>query len=189
MLKRIFKFICFFLILGLISCNAKKDQTNIQIVQNMMDQVAIKSQDADLIQDKLSPLREPPENTVPRGYDPYPYRGNPLKASENLKNPLKGAFSSEVMSVGRKHFTHYCALCHGGKGDGKGRLAPLMIVKTPSLISEKAKNFTDGRIFHIIIDGQGLMGSYQSQISRPKDIWAVVNYIRSLQKNRNLNMK
>ena len=182
MLRQIFNFFSWTSLFFLLSCNAKKDQTNIQLIQNMMDQISIKTQDTDLKQDKLSPLREPPLHTVPRGYSPYPYRGDPLKASQKLKNPLKGDFSSEVLFIGRKHYGNFCALCHGMSGGGEGRLASFMILKPPSLLSKKAKNFTDGRIFHIIIDGQGLMGSYQFQIPKSKDRWAVVNYIRHLQK-------
>jgi hypothetical protein len=52
----------------------------------------------------------------------------------------------------------------------------------PPLTSDKVKAFKDGRIFHIITDGQGLMGSYASQIRNESDRWAIVNYVRTLQR-------
>lgn len=186
MSELVFKgFFCFFLLgvftWGLFACNAKKDQTHIKIVQDMMDQISIKSQDWDPKQKELSPLRIPPEGTVPRGHTPYPFKGQPLKASRGFKNPFPKA-SAEMMSLGRKHYENFCALCHGSDGSGKGRIAPFMSLRPPSLLSERAKSFTDGEIFHIISEGKGVMGSHRAQIPQSEDIWAVVNYIRSLQR-------
>ena len=55
-------------------------------------------------------------------------------------------------------------------------------VKPPSLLTKKVRDYSDGRIFHIITDGQGLMGSYINQLLEEKDRCAVVKYVRSLQK-------
>jgi len=57
-----------------------------------------------------------------------------------------------------------------------------MMVKPPNLMQKLVRDFPDGRIFHIITMGQGLMGSYANQIPNPRDRWAVINYVRSLQK-------
>ena len=54
--------------------------------------------------------------------------------------------------------------------------------KPPSLLTDLIKGYPDGRIFHIITEGQGLMGAYIYQLPKIDDRWAVVNYIRSLQK-------
>ncbi len=61
----------------------------------------------------------------------------------------------------------------------------------PSLQSDKARAYPDGRIYHIITMGQGvspsfglpLMPSYASQIA-PADRWSIVNYVRALQKSK-----
>ena len=49
-------------------------------------------------------------------------------------------------------------------------------------MTDKIRNYPDGHIFHIITDGQGLMGRYIHQMPSEKDRWAVVNYVRELQK-------
>ena len=82
--------------------------------------------------------------------------------------------------MGQQSYEIYCSVCHGQKGAGDGPVAEKMAVKPPALTSSKIKNFKDGRIFHIITDGQGVMGAYSYQIRDSKTRWAVVNYVRSL---------
>ena len=54
----------------------------------------------------------------------------------------------------------------------------------PSLHSEKVRNWKDGNIFHVITEGQNIMPSYSSQLTR-QERWAVVLYIRALQRAQN----
>ncbi|HZE19942.1 MAG TPA: cytochrome c, partial [Candidatus Angelobacter sp.] len=51
----------------------------------------------------------------------------------------------------------------------------------PSLLSEKVSGWPDGRIYHVITRGQNLMPSYSSQIL-PEDRWAVIHYVRALER-------
>jgi mono/diheme cytochrome c family protein len=51
----------------------------------------------------------------------------------------------------------------------------------PSLLSDKIRNWPDGRIFHVISRGQGLMPSYESQVPT-RQRWAVIQYVRALQR-------
>lgn len=163
-------------------CNAGDNQTNIEIFQGMFDQISNKAQDFDEIRQVPSNL-VPPENTVPRGFKPYKYKQEPYKAEKNLKNPLKGKLSEKDLAVAKKKYDVYCGVCHGDTGAGDGRVAGVMTLKPPSLLTSKVKNFNDGRIFHIITDGQGVMGSYSRQLVNVKNRWKVVNYVRLLQKN------
>jgi len=166
----------------LLGCNAGKNKTNIEVIQNMMDQISIKAQDWNPNNPEIPTGLVPPKGTVPIGFDPYPFVGDPIGAEQNLKNPMMGDFSPELIDLGRDRYEIYCKVCHGPTGNGDGSVAPAMILKPPSLNTDKVKAFRDGRIFHIITDGQGVMGSYWSQIRSEKERWAVVNYVRSLQK-------
>lgn len=163
-------------------CSGSKDKTNIELVTAMMDQESFKSQDWDPDRKGFSSMRVPPENTVPRGYKPYAYPLDPVAANYGLKNPIKGDFAPGILEVGRKRFQVYCAVCHGEKADGQGSVAANLFVKPPSLLTNKMKNYRDGRIYHAITDGYGAMGNYSRQILKKRDRWAVVNYIRTLQK-------
>jgi mono/diheme cytochrome c family protein len=166
---------------AIIGCNGGKNQPNIEIVQNMMDQENIKSQDWDPRDGDKVQMRMPPAGTVPRGFTPYPYPNDP-EAAAKMVNPLASDTSVETMEKGKKYFNIYCSVCHGFEGKGDGTVSVKMPVKPPPLISDKVKDYKDGRIFHIMTVGQGVMGNYATQITDPKNRWAVVNYVRSLQR-------
>lgn len=145
-------------------------------------------------------MKTPPEGTRARNRRYYPYSGDPLKAEQQLKNPLKS--TREVLTQGQIYYQKFCIYCHGTYGDtGEGtNVASKMVIKPASLLTEKAKGYSDGRIYHIIYEGQGLMGAYRIQLEtneqvlmshymteenkyRGSDsIWSVVHYVRSLQK-------
>ncbi|MBL7686697.1 MAG: cytochrome c [Bdellovibrionaceae bacterium] len=157
-------------------------ETNVELVQDMMDQPALKAQDYEPSNPTKGSSRLPPAGTVPVGYTPYKYVGNPAEAAAKLKNPYAGNTTAEVLELGRKKYEIYCALCHGYTGVGDGPVAPKMALKPPPLTSEKIITMADGGIFHIITDGQGVMSSYAQQLVNENDRWAIVNYVRSLQK-------
>lgn len=168
---------------GLLACNGGKNQTNIELIQDMMDQRSIKAQDWDPSNPNQAMMLTPPENTVPRNKKPYPYHLDYQAAEKNLKNPYAGDLTPDILRRGKESFNIYCSVCHGERARGDGPVAEkMMAVKPPSLVTEKAKKYSDGRLFHIITDGQGVMFSYASQISDENDRWAIVSYLRTLQR-------
>ena len=164
---------------GLLGCNAGKNQTNIELVRQMMDQISLKAQD---YQNETGQVanRVPPKGTVAQNREHYPYWTDPEAAGRNMKNPLS---RQDGLDTGAEKYRIYCGLCHGTGGAGDGQIAEYMTLKPPSLLTSKVRNFSDGRIFHIVTAGQGLMGSYANQIFDSEDRWAVVNYVRKLQKD------
>ncbi len=170
--------------LTLSACSiGKHSQPNIDAIQDMMEQDALKAQDYQPGGDgtKAASLL-PPQGSVPQGYKPYPYHNDPAAAEKNLKNPYANDESTEVLKVGETKFNTYCIVCHGAQGKGDGLVAAKMLLKPPPLISDKIIGYNDARIYHIITDGQGVMSSYAYQMVNEKDRWAVVKYVRSLQK-------
>ncbi len=166
---------------GLVACSAGKNKPTVELVQDMMDQRNLKSQDYDEYRHKPGNM-VPPADTVPRGFKPYKFAGKPLEAEAGLVNPFGGEKFSDSLKNGKMRYEIYCMPCHGQSAKGDGKVAEYMPLKPPSLVSDKVKAFRDGRIFHIITDGQGVMNSYATQIFKEEDRWAIVNYIRSLQK-------
>lgn len=120
------------------------------------------------------------DGTVARGFIPYPYAGQ-TNPTETLANPL--LLTKEVLKLGQKKFLTFCSPCHGNYADGDGRLRG-QFPNPPTLHSTKAREFSDGMIFHIITNGQNAMPSYASQVAR-EERWAIVNYIRALQRAKN----
>ena len=187
--------------LGACRCSGGKNRTDSQWTTDMAQQNSVKAQEGSPEGDLL--MRIPPEGTRARNRSYYPFEGRPVLAGERLKNPIPAA--DEVLSQGKLHYQRYCVYCHGQRGDAlDGALvAPKMAIPPASLLTDKAKGHSDGRLYHIIHEGQGLMGSYSWQLSGPEQalmsrrlteesaedsykgfesIWAVVHYVRALQK-------
>jgi mono/diheme cytochrome c family protein len=84
-----------------------------------------------------------------------------------------------VAARGDTLYHTFCAVCHGGTGDGKGPVGPR--VAAPSLLTPQAQGRSDGYLYSIIRYGRGVMPRYGDKVYRPADRWAIVNYVRTLQ--------
>lgn len=169
--------------LGLTACGAKDNKTNVELIQDMMESPAVKAQEYDETSPHGSGMRVPPEGTIPNNFTPYKFKGDVDGASTKLQNPLAGSTDPEVLVVGQKYFETNCAVCHGQKAQGNpdSNVVKNMALKPPSLLSDKVRNWTDGHIYHVITEGQGVMGPYASHVPQAYR-WQVVNYLRFLQK-------
>jgi mono/diheme cytochrome c family protein len=125
-------------------------------------------------------MRMPVEGTIARGYLPYPFTGE-KEPKEVLSNPYLPTI--ENLELGKRKFLTFCSPCHGNCADGDSRLQG-QFPSPPTLHSTRARNFSDGMIYHIITNGQNAMPSYASQVTR-KERWAIINYVRVLQRAKN----
>lgn len=148
----------------------------------MYQEKVIPQQTSDVFADNMG-MRTPVQGTVARGFIPYQFAGKPEEAEKFLVNPLPA--TNENFSIGKVKYDIYCSPCHGYHAEGDARLNG-QFPNPPSLHSEKSRNWSDGRLYHIITDGQNIMPSYSSQLNR-EERWAIVLYIRALQ--RSLNAK
>lgn len=148
----------------------------------MMEQDKIIPQDDDKFFADGFSVRKPVAGTVAKGYMPYQYANQP-EASSVLKNPLPPTEAN--LALGKRKYNTFCSPCHGDFGKGDPRLRG-NFPNPPSLHSEKARTWTDGRIYHVITTGQNIMPSYAQQVTRDER-WAIVLYVRALQ--RALNAK
>ena len=169
------------LILGAFSaCGPKGNEPNVEIIQDMMEQPAVRAQRFDpWFKDGISNL-VPPEHTAPQGFTPYKYATDVAMAEKENKNPLAGDKSTDTLLTGQKYFNTNCAACHGFGALGDGPVSKKYPLKIPALVSDKVRGWPDAHIFHVITVGQGTMGPYASHIPQ-KYRWQVVNYIRYLQ--------
>ena len=88
-----------------------------------------------------------------------------------------------MLERGRQRYTIYCQPCHDARGDGRGILFQRGNVPTATFHQEKIQNYPDGQIFDVITNGSGLMSSYRWAIP-PEDRWAIVAYVRDLERRR-----
>lgn len=156
---------------------------NVELIQDMMENPAVKAQEYDGNSNGQIGLRVPPDHTVPQGFTPYKCSKDIECATGNV-NPIAGKDDTETLLLGQKFYDTNCASCHGFKGLGDGQVNLKLVAKpAPPLVSDKIKGWTDGQIYHVISEGQGMMLSYASHVPQDKNTrWAVVNYIRSFQK-------
>jgi mono/diheme cytochrome c family protein len=95
------------------------------------------------------------------------------------KNPE--AIDREILLRGQAKFNVYCAPCHDRTGSGRG-VVPAKVTWVPgNLHDERIVNFVDGELYHVITAGRRSMPSYRFQIPE-KDRWAIVAYVRVLQR-------
>jgi len=145
---------------------------------NMGDQPKLKPQRGDLLGEKPLGLLKPPPGAVAQDDKPYPYTQKQADAAAKVKNPLKP--TSEVIAMGKWHFENICIACHGAAAAGDGLVATLF-PKPPSLMTKRVRDWSDGRMYHVPMRGQGSMPGHSKQITR-EALWSVIHYIRSLQK-------
>lgn len=129
-------------------------------------------------------MRAPVPGTVARGElreDPALFEGKDAAGAELVKSPLPA--SEELLARGAERYRIYCQPCHDREGDGKGILFQRASVPTASFHSEKLRAASDGRLFDVITNGQGLMPAYRWPIP-PADRWAIVAHVRELQRLR-----
>jgi mono/diheme cytochrome c family protein len=148
----------------------------------MMEQDKIVAQNSSEFFSDGRGMRLPIEGTVARGFIPYPYmeEANPEEVLANQYLPSK-----ENLELGQKKYLTFCSPCHGNFGDGDSRMNG-QFPNPPTLHSNRARGFSDGMIYHIMTNGQNIMPSYASQVTR-EERWAIVNYIRVLQRAKNAN--
>lgn len=167
------------------ACHIDKSQPNFDLIQDFMESPAIKAQEYDPDTKTHISGREPVKGTVPVGFVSEPLDDLAV-AEKEMKNPIAGDVSKDVLLTGQKYFQVQCALCHGSKGEGgvesKSLIAEKMALKPPPLTSDKVSGWSDVHIYYVIARGQGLMGPYANHVPQ-KYRWQVVNYIRHLQKN------
>jgi mono/diheme cytochrome c family protein len=93
--------------------------------------------------------------------------------------PSVAVIPREVDAAGDTLFQNYCAVCHGSAGDAKGPVSPK--IGAPSLLTARARAYSDGYIYSIIRYGRGIMPRYGDKVYDPMDRWAIVNHVRKLQ--------
>lgn len=118
-----------------------------------------------------------PDGAIKRGFIPYEIANTPegYALSKSLKSPLDSL--SQNPEKGKELYNIYCAICHGEKGNGKGKLVERE--KFLGVPSYKDREITEGSIFHVVTYGLNSMGSHANQLSQ-EERWQVADYVLKL---------
>ena len=105
-----------------------------------------------------------------------------------LKNPLSTplapgpsvpAIPRNIEAAGDTLYQNFCTVCHGPTGNADGTVSGQM--GAPSLLTPRARAYSDGYIYSIIRYGRGVMPRYGDKLVVPAERWAVVSHVRKLQ--------
>ena len=109
--------------------------------------------------------------TAPEGYE---------AAGAELVSPI--ASSEENIADGALLYGQMCTQCHGAEGKGDGAISRNVHIAGIPDYSTKLKDLPEGKMYHTLQYGKGLMGSHASQLSQ-KERWLIIEYIKTLQGN------
>jgi mono/diheme cytochrome c family protein len=127
-------------------------------------------------------------NTVARGDlrdgDPEFYTGKTAKDAKEDLEVFPIAVTQEFIERGEQRFNVFCSPCHGRLGNGLGMIVRRGFKQPPSYHSEKLRTAPVGHFYDVITNGYGAMYNYAAQVS-PRDRWAIIAYIRTLQFSQN----
>jgi len=159
-------------------------RTPIQINPSMDDQPKVLPQTASKFFYDGASMRQPVPGTVPIGglkEDAAFFTGKGADGRVIAAIPV--TVDEALLERGRQRYVIYCQPCHDARGDGKGILFQRGNIPTASLHQDKILNYPDGFIFEIITNGLALMPAYRWSIP-PADRWAIVAYVRELERKR-----
>jgi len=97
---------------------------------------------------------------------------------KNMPNPVKSDATS--LATGKALYAQHCKSCHGTKGKGDGPKAAQLDTECGDFTKPATQSETDGALFYKTLEGRKDMPSFKKKIADPNDIWAVVNYMRTL---------
>lgn len=171
------------------SCGRGPNDTGREYIPDMTHSVAYEPYTKNPNFSDSMTARTPVKGTVPRGnYMPYHYENNIdgyEKAGMELKNPL--AMNEANLAEGKRLYTIYCAICHGANLEADGIIVangkfppPTNLLSGTSSRGGKAVEMPEGKVYHTMMYGVNLMGSYASQIDHDQR-WKIVQYVKSLQ--------
>jgi mono/diheme cytochrome c family protein len=98
--------------------------------------------------------------------------------NKTTANPVKSDATS--LATGKELYNQHCKSCHGTKGKGDGTKAAQLDTECGDFTKAAFQAQTDGSIFFKTSEGRKDMPSYKKKIPEANDIWAVVNYLRTL---------
>jgi len=162
-----------------------KEEPPIHLNPNMFNQPKYKGQaESQFFSDGAS-MRQPVPGTVAadslRDDNAY-YRGRDERDSLIAHSPVP--MTMPLLERGQNRFNIYCATCHGQAGDGKGIMVQRKYPPPPTYHKDSLRVVPDGYVFDVITNGIRNMPSYRHQIP-VADRWALVGYVRALQRSQN----
>lgn len=155
--------------------------------QAMYDQPKIQPWEPSEFFDDGRGVRPPIPGTIPFGY---------LKENEHLYKGIQNGklattfpmpVTKELLQRGQERYVIHCSPCHALTGNGDGMIVQRGFYKPPSYHIDRLRTAPYGHFFNVISNGIGNMNGYGPYIA-VEDRWAIVAYIRALQRSEHASL-
>jgi mono/diheme cytochrome c family protein len=91
--------------------------------------------------------------------------------------------SAALLQRGQERYRIYCTPCHSELGDGHGMIVERGFPAPASIHIERLRQASSQYLYDVISAGYGRMYSFADRVV-PEDRWAIVAYIRALQRSQ-----
>lgn len=95
-----------------------------------------------------------------------------------LVNPVKS--SPETVALGKSLWMVHCKSCHGAAGKGDGPKIAQLGIDCSDFSTPEFQKQSDGALYYKTNEGRDYMPSFKKKIPGENEIWALVNYMRTL---------
>ncbi len=117
-------------------------------------------------------MQPPPAETIPVEQDALP----------------TGRWDLATLELGQERFDVYCSPCHGVVGDARTPVAARMPIRQPpSLHEPRIVGLPTERLLAVVANGYGFMPAYSGALTA-RERWAVVGYVRALQRSQSARL-
>ncbi len=185
----------------LASCGGEKDSPGIEYMPDMYRSPSVEAyvdygQDPYYFDDSLvkaqrntQSARLAPAGTIAWSGDPakakynfpYAYANDTTgyaRAGRELHSPI--AMTKASVDNGKIIYDKFCLHCHGETGAGDGKVITEGNHPPPTAYSGPLKELPEGKMFHTLTYGKGMMGSHAGQLNK-EERWTVIQYVKYLQ--------
>jgi mono/diheme cytochrome c family protein len=155
--------------------------------QDMHDQPRFEPLEATSLFEDGRASRPRVTGTVARGertWDAHLMEG---KVAGELATSFPMPITAEVLARGQERFDIFCSACHDRAGTGNGIVVQRGLKQPPSLHIERLRAASPGYFYDVITRGFGAMYDLSDKLA-PADRWAVVAYVRALQRSQNATL-
>ncbi len=177
------------------SRQSKRDETRISVITHMDKQKRFGAQQASTLFDDGRVMRPQVAGTVSRDQGPEldAFRTGMENGEWVTRFPVD--VNAELLKRGRDRFRIFCSGCHGFAGYGDGMIAQRATELKQGKWTPPSSFHTDlvrerkvGELFNTISVGIRNMPAHGSQIPL-QDRWAIVAYVKALQKSRHATLE
>ena len=168
------------LVAGLVMFTVTKWFPLLAPMKHMQDQPRLNAQKGSTFFKDGHGMQRPVAGTVARGH--LPTATGTQEESTALVNPLPR--TQAVFATGRQAYRNRCEVCHGSVGDGLGSLTAAYGGKPANLQAQQFRDYPDGKIYWAIVNGKNTMPAQAADLTEAQR-WAVVHYVRALQRAQN----